>query len=466
MLDPITEASTASATAVAAGITHAVSHASLMHGLVPTVVELVTAVALLYGTGWRARRWRILWVPLAIAFGCLTGAAVHWYYGTLGIASEPAPWSLWLWVSVTGFAVAVAVVGWRGARNWRRNASVFAASFCLLSAGLTVNSWLGYFPTVYAAWGQLTDAPLPDQADVAGIEAMRHKVVAPVNGAVVPVRSGPEPSGFRHRGEWVYLPPAWFTSAPPPPLPAVLMIGGEFNTPVDWIRAGDAVTTLDAFAAAHGGNAPVAVFADATGGFAVDTECVNGVRGNAADHLSADLISEVDDAFGLDGHTRWGVVGFSSGGTCAVDLAVMHPNTFHAFVDIGGDIAPNAGTRAQTIDRLFGGDVNAWSSFDPSTVIARHGKYPNLSGLFAVPGERTADGHANSHQAVGRAAAESLCRLGTAQGIACQIVGLPGKHDWPSAATAFAITLPWLAGQLDTADVGQATRPDVDTRHQ
>jgi S-formylglutathione hydrolase FrmB len=236
------------------------------------------------------------------------------------------------------------------------------------------------------------------------------------------------------------------------------MIGGEFNTPVDWIRAGDAVTTLDAFAAAHGGNAPVAVFADATGGFTVDTECVNGVRGNAADHLSADLIGGVDDAFGLGGHTRWGVVGFSSGGTCAVDLAVMHPGTFRAFVDIGGDIAPNAGTRAQTIDRLFGGDANAWSSFDPSTVIARHGKYTNLSGLFAVPGERAADGRESTRQAVGQTAAESLCRLGTAQGISCQIVGLPGKHDWPSAAAAFAATLSWLAGELDT-DVVRLAAP-------
>jgi S-formylglutathione hydrolase FrmB len=195
----------------------------------------------------------------------------------------------------------------------------------------------------------------------------------------------------------VYLPPSWFTTTPPIRLPAVLMIGGEFNTPPDWIRAGEAVTTL---AAAHGGNAPVAVFADATGGFAIDTECVNGPRGNAADHLTADVIPKINAISGAQKPLQWGVVGFSSGGTCAVDLAVMHPNTFSAFVDIGGDAAPNAGTRAQTVDRLFGGDATAWSSFDPSTVISRHGDYHNLSGLFAVPGP------------VGHAAAESLCNLG------------------------------------------------------
>ncbi len=85
-------------------------------------------------------------------------------------------------------------------------------------------------------------------------------------------------------------------------------------------------------------------------------------------------------------------------------------------------------------------------------MIVRHGKYTNLSGLFAVPGGRTPDGSKDRPQAVGQTAAESLCRLGAAHGIACEIVELPGKHDWPSAATAFETTLPWLAGQLGTPD--------------
>ena len=60
-----------------------------------------------------------------------------------------------------------------------------------------------------------------------------------------------------------------------------MMIRGMFSTPADWIRAGDAITTLDNFAAAHGGNAPVVVFVDAGGSFNThtfntDTECVTG----------------------------------------------------------------------------------------------------------------------------------------------------------------------------------------------
>jgi S-formylglutathione hydrolase FrmB len=82
----------------------------------------------------------------------------------------------------------------------------------------------------------------------------------------------------------------------------------------------------------------------------------------------------------------------------------------------------------------------------------RHGEYTDLAGVFAVPGGHTPDGNDDRAAAVGQTAAETLCRLGEAHGIACDVLGVPGKHDWPSAATAFETTLPWLAAQLDTPD--------------
>src|ERR1700712_3056956 len=123
---------------------------SLLRGVIPVSVELVTVVALVYtiGQGWRAR-----WLALAAVVGVATGVAVHWYYGTLGLASEPPPWHLWLWGGLRGFAIAVAVAGWRGAGWWRRNVAVFAASFCLFAPGLTIHCWVGRFPTVSSAWG-------------------------------------------------------------------------------------------------------------------------------------------------------------------------------------------------------------------------------------------------------------------------------------------------------------------------
>src|SRR5271165_5792420 len=258
----------------------------------------------------------------------------------------------------------------------------------------SVQQLVGYFPTGYTAWNQLTGGPLADQTDVSSVAAMQRSEAQPSRGALVAVTIG---------------------------------------------------------AAAYGGYTPVVVFVDPSGAFDVDTECVNGPRGRAADHLTEDVVPYLIATFGVSADpSKWGVVGFSAGGTCAVDLAVMHPSMFGTFIDIAGDLGPNAGTKAQTIDRLFGGDADAWSAFDPSTVIARHGRYGDVAGLFAVAAAAARSAHGHDQDAAGSAAADSLCALGKSNGITCAVVALPGKHDWPFAGRAFAATLPRLAGRLNT----------------
>ena len=66
----------------------------------------------------------------------------------------------------------------------------------------------------------------------------------------------------------------------------------------DWLRRGEAAETADAFAEVHGGSAPIMVFPDLNGMFDKDTECVNGTRGNAADHLTKDVVPYVISGFG------------------------------------------------------------------------------------------------------------------------------------------------------------------------
>jgi S-formylglutathione hydrolase FrmB len=437
------------------------AHVSLMHGWVPVAVQVVTAVILVAAVGWRTRQWRLVGLPIIATLGAAMAVGAHWYIGSAGLASDPAPATLWIWITLTGSALATAVAGWRGSR-WRRRAlSIMAVPLSLLCVALSVNLWVGYLPTVETAWNQFTAGPLPDQTDRAAITAMQSAGVIRTKGAVVAVNISAEGSKFAHRGELVYLPPAWFATNPPPRLPAVMMIGGEFNTPADWIRAGEAVTALDAFAAAHGGNAPVIVFVDSGGGFNIDTECVNGVRGNAADHLTKDVVPFLVSSFGVSSQrSNWGLAGFSAGGTCAIDLTVMHPDLFGTFVDIAGDLSPNTGTKAQTIDRLFGGNAAAWSTFDPSTVISKHGPYNDVSGLFVISGALR-DNHGNTAAPTNpeNTAANALCALGTARGIQCAVTAEPGKHDWPFAGRAFAAALPWLAGQINTPGVPHLLLP-------
>ena len=149
----------------------------------------------------------------------------------------------------------------------------------------------------------------------------------------------------------------------------------------------------------------------------------------------------------------------------------MHPDTFSAFEDIAGDLSPNTGTRTQTIARLFGGNAAAWAAFDPTTVMKKHGRYAGIAGWFAVnggpqPQHRVLEAGSSAidlgRDGSGRpgdqlSAANSLCSLGSSNGIDCAVVTQPGKHDWPFAANAFATALPWLAGQLGTPGVAHVS---------
>jgi S-formylglutathione hydrolase FrmB len=420
---------------------------SLLDGWFPDALRIATAIVVLLAVGWRNRRWRTRWLP-TVAATAVTGAIAAWLAAPAALAlADPLPPETWIWLAVLLFAALMLILGWRGGPWWRRGLAALAIPLTTITLANEVNAEIGYYPTLRDAWLSISHAPMP-----ALIEVSELATVSPATptGRVVAVTIPATVSHFRHRREFVYLPPAWFRE-PRPHLPVIELIGGVFAAPDDWIRAGHAVQTTEAYAAQHNGVAPILVFTDATGDIITDTECVNGAAGNAEDHLVHDVPGYVASTF----HTaappgNWSVVGWSMGGTCAVDLAVEHPEAFASFVDISGDLGPNLGSKQNTISRLFGGSEAAWATHDPLTVLAGHSAYRDMTGLFVSgAAEPTRIRHAGQLSTAARQA-----------GIATELKVLPGEHTWKFAAQAFGIALPWLAAQhhLSGAQAG-ANRP-------
>lgn len=440
---------------------------SLISGFLPISFQVVAAVLLvLLLTARRSRHWWARWVPLAILGGLISVGGAWWYADQQGWIDRPLPPSVWLWMGAAGLAAVLTVLAWRTVGWWRRTAGLLACVMALLCSASSLNQWTQYLPTVNAATARLSGAGPEDTIDLDRVNNLKQAGTRPGRGTLVELTIPATASGFDHRDEYVYLPPSWYDPHTAP-LPVVVMVHAEFGGPEDWPVSANAVQTLDDFAAAHNGNAPVVVFVDIAGTFSNDTECVNGRRGMAADHITKDVVPFMISTFNVSRNpARWGVAGWSSGGTCALIMATKYPELFRTFVDIDGQRGPYAGNREQTITRLFDGDEQAWAHFDPRTLMTRQ-PLDGVAGWFATSMDTPTvyrapapDGGVDppviddEENVLNPAAtANYLCELGSNHGMECAVVADPGAHSFQNAGDNFAKALPWLAGRLNTPGV-------------
>ena len=95
-----------------------------MHGWLPWTIQAIAVTVLVIAIGWRSRRWRLIWLPAAAAVGAVLTGTAHWFVTAQGLAGDPAPKVLWVWIAVTGIATVVLVVrgatpvGGGAARQW------------------------------------------------------------------------------------------------------------------------------------------------------------------------------------------------------------------------------------------------------------------------------------------------------------------------------------------------------------
>jgi S-formylglutathione hydrolase FrmB len=419
--------------------------APLIAGALPTTVTvlgMLAGVVLLVG---RTRRWWLRTVPVAAVAGVAAVGIVLLAVAVFRPFPDPLPPRVLLWI---GVVVAAFVLAGHTIRRgwWQGVVAVVAALLVLATGAIKVNAVYGYRPTLGAALGR----PFSNQIDLADVPAApllpapRDRPVSaswtppadmPHRGKVSEVAVPGTVSGFAARPAWVYLPPAYLTS-PRPRLPVLELIAGQPGGPEDWLLAGRLADAMDSFAAAHQGLAPVVVVPDATGSDLANTMCLDSQLGAAETYLARDVPAWVAATLQVVPEPM-AVGGFSFGGTCALQLALRHPETFPTFLDVSGQAEPTLGDRPSTVAAAFGGDENAFDEVAPLSELRRRA-YPNLHGTLVVG--RDDDTY--------RPQAEQVTTAARAAGATIALVELPAGHSWTLATQALEKALPWLAGRL------------------
>ncbi|QJU52898.1 alpha/beta hydrolase-fold protein [Herbiconiux sp. KACC 21604] len=380
----------------------------ILSGPLVIAVYLLAAAALVLlvvrrpGPRWSRRGW-LLTAAVAAVAGALLGLGLTWLLSDqldlFGAVLTPV---VRTWIAVGFAAIAVAAASLWRPRPLRAVAAALAIVLFATTTAMSINIDFGQYPTVRSALGLSafagnalpTFGPDASGAPTDGADGGADSTAAladwtppagmPAQGSVSSVDIPATASGFKARPAVVYLPPAALT-ANPPKLPVLIMMSGQPGTPDDPLTTDHLQESLDAYAAAHKGLAPIVVSPDQLTDPAVNPMCVDSPIGNSATYLTVDVPNWIRANLPvLPSPQYWGVGGLSQGGTCSIQLGAAHPELFSAIIDASGEEFPTLGDEQKTIDQGFGGDAAAYAAAHPAAIMAAKAPYPNTIAVFGV----------------------------------------------------------------------------------
>lgn len=327
----------------------------------------------------RLKRW-VLQVVAAVTGAYALVAGVHWaLINVFSVFPENIPHPVLLWV-VFGVAAVILLVLRLTKSTWRRRTASLAAVLLVLAlTTIQINAYFGLNRTVSDLLGTaLARIPAlepqlmrqPGEADGVALAGWVPQGSLPVAGELRKAAIPGTSSGLDAREAYLYLPPAYFAPNRPA-LPVLVLVAGQPGGPADWLTGGGLKSHLDAFAAAHGGVAPVVVVPDPNGSQSANTMCMDSRIAQADTYLSRDVTQWIRGTLAVDtNHGRWAAGGFSFGGTCALQMGTRHPDLFPAVLSFSGEAEPAiAKERQKTIDAAFPGNPEAFERQTPLAIM-------------------------------------------------------------------------------------------------
>jgi enterochelin esterase-like enzyme len=269
---------------------------------------------------------------------------------------------------------------------------VFAACLAFIPAMLfgvaAVNKYYDY----YQSWGalasdlggqgasQVTSATSVSHASARQVSAILGRRVnlraAAVHGQTIRL-TVPGKASHLSRTVFVYLPPQYFRAAfSGYRFPVVELLPGLPGSPADWINV---VGITAAYSTLLADGAPVKpavlVMPDANGGRRISLQCLNVRHGpQDATYLSQDLPGYLPHILRVQPPgPAWGVAGYSEGGFCAANLALVYRLQYGAAGVMSGYFSPSddqLGNPVHTVNP-FGRDLHTRRTNTPRLRITR-----------------------------------------------------------------------------------------------
>jgi S-formylglutathione hydrolase FrmB len=360
-------------------------------------------------------------------------------------------WVVALLIGVTVAAAVATAAFWdRGRfRIVHRAAGLIIVQLLLLvSLAAVVNKQANFYVTLGELFGQGGDTyaqTLPADAprlsaDGGGREDLDRWIAdhpaAPGRGAVVPATLAGAGTGYALPAQ-IYLPAGY--TAPTGPrgdLPVVMFLAGYPGTVYSWLDSVGVRAALDD--AIGAGRLPplIAVMAEQDPVRGRDSECVDSALGIEADtYLTTDIPEIIHRHFrAAEGRQNWAVVGYSTGGFCAVNLALRHPGRFAAAASLAGYFRP-------LIDRstgdLYQNDLDLRRANDPRLMIGQ--SRPDPVHLFLTAG--AADRNAQRDL-------KAFAPMVRAPDTAVVIADRPGGHNFTTWRAILPDLFTWLDQHL------------------
>jgi enterochelin esterase-like enzyme len=232
---------------------------------------------------------------------------------------------------------------------------------------------------------------------------------------------------------WVYVPDVYFDPEQRDRrFPVVLLLAGFPGAIENWDKQGHMLPILDRMMAEK--RIPPMILVSVTQNPEPnrDSECVDAVGGAHADtYLSEDVPEAIAAHLRVSPDRKgWSMMGYSTGGYCAVDLALRHPDRFGSAVSLDGYFAPAVD---KSTGDLFKHDASVQRSYTPLQTV--QDRRPAALRFYLVVGD--AEPKAKNEA---RSFAKAVRAPDTVT-----VVEVPGAHNWDTWNGALPQALIWLA---------------------